>query len=283
MKLSLTSLPFSSFQIMQNALIKRKLEEQKENYRRRHGHDGQLAQQEKGRSTDSPLTFTPTSVMKKIAAERRDSDPVAKMSVPELKVSQSQPEKENGESFQQQFSRTSPNLRGCLGMIPPGGGMLPLPGTQQPPNQLLLLQQQQQQQQMRFQAMQQHIAAIAQQQVVTAATSPTGFIDPQQLLLFQQQQQMHFRQHQPGFGFGVAAPQQQQQHRHQHLQSRGHVLPTQQQPQQQHQQPVSLTRFFSPEVLAQAQAGKAPAMPPLPTQKAKTLEEIERQAAAVRI
>jgi hypothetical protein len=53
--------------------------------------------------------------------------------------------------------------------------------------------------------------------------------------------------------------------------------------QQQQQQSVGLSRFFSPEVLAQAQAGNAPAMPPLPTQKALTLEEIERQAAAVRI
>jgi hypothetical protein len=36
-------------------------------------------------------------------------------------------------------------------------------------------------------------------------------------------------------------------------------------------------------VLAQAQSGSVPAMPPLPTQKVLTLEEIERQAAAVRI
>ena len=44
-----------------------------------------------------------------------------------------------------------------------------------------------------------------------------------------------------------------------------------------------LSRFFSPEVLAQAQSGNAPPLPPLPTQKAMTLEEIERQAAAVRM
>ena len=46
---------------------------------------------------------------------------------------------------------------------------------------------------------------------------------------------------------------------------------------------AGLARFFSPEVLAQANAGNAPTMPPLPTQKVLTLEEIERQAAAVRI
>jgi len=45
----------------------------------------------------------------------------------------------------------------------------------------------------------------------------------------------------------------------------------------------NLSKFFSPEVLAQAQSGNAPSMPPLPTQKALTLEEIELQAAAVRI
>ena len=45
----------------------------------------------------------------------------------------------------------------------------------------------------------------------------------------------------------------------------------------------NLAKFFSPEVLAQAQSGNAPSMPPLPTQKALTLEEIELQAAAVRI
>jgi hypothetical protein len=46
---------------------------------------------------------------------------------------------------------------------------------------------------------------------------------------------------------------------------------------------ANLARFFSPEVLAQAHAGKAPAMPPLPTQKAMTLEELEREAAAFSI
>ena len=49
--------------------------------------------------------------------------------------------------------------------------------------------------------------------------------------------------------------------------------------------PGPLSRFFSPEVLAQAQSGHVPAMPPMPTpqQKVLTLEEIERQAAAVRM
>lgn len=46
---------------------------------------------------------------------------------------------------------------------------------------------------------------------------------------------------------------------------------------------AGLSRFFSPEVLAQANSGNAPSMPPLPTQKALTLEEIERQAAAAAV
>ena len=40
--------------------------------------------------------------------------------------------------------------------------------------------------------------------------------------------------------------------------------------------PQGLSRFFSPEVLAQAQGGHAPP-PPMPSQKVLTLEEIERQ------
>jgi len=71
-----------------------------------------------------------------------------------------------------------------------------------------------------------------------------------------------------------------------------------------HQGQGPLARFFSPEVLAAAQSGAVPAMPPMPGsmppkqelpmmpglpglhsqhQKVLTLEEIERQAAAVRM
>jgi hypothetical protein len=92
-----------------------------------------------------------------------------------------------------------------------------------------------------------------------------------------QQHQMQQQQQQQLFGH-----QQQQQHfthqQHQGYQGRSSMQQQLHQPQQ-----VGLSRFFSPEVLAQAQSGNGPAMPPLPTQKALTLEEIERQAAAVRI
>lgn len=58
-----------------------------------------------------------------------------------------------------------------------------------------------------------------------------------------------------------------------------HFIP----PASQQQPGGQLSQFFSPEVLAQAHAGNAPPLPPIPTQKAMTLEEIERQAATVRI
>ena len=84
-------------QIMQNALIKRKLEEQKENFRKRHGGAAEpniaamLANAATGGqqppASASPLAFTPTSVMRKKIAERKDSDPqVQVQAVPELKI-----------------------------------------------------------------------------------------------------------------------------------------------------------------------------------------------------
>lgn len=97
--------------IMQHALIKRKLEEQREKYRQRQegdlapsAHAGQhhvhqaaarIAASENiphrsnsdAKQNSSPLTFTPTVVMKKFVSDRRDSDP--RPQIPELKISQS--------------------------------------------------------------------------------------------------------------------------------------------------------------------------------------------------
>ena len=132
-------------QIMQNALIKRKLEEQKENYRRRHEHE----QMRVKAGTESPhLAFTPTVVMKKMAADRRDSDP--KPVIPELKVSTS--------------DKVSCNM---INQMPPGP---PPPQRTSPPNmltsqqhQMLLMHQHQQQQQQQAQQIQaQQIAAAMQ-------------------------------------------------------------------------------------------------------------------------
>jgi len=73
-------------QILQQALIKKKLEEQRENYRKKQEDDGGKEPLRKTESAGSPLlAFTPTSVMRKTAAERKDSDP--KVQVPELKIS----------------------------------------------------------------------------------------------------------------------------------------------------------------------------------------------------
>ena len=72
--------------IMQQALIKKKLEEQRENFRKRHGDPPAMSAQVSG---GSPLAFTPTSVMRKNAAERKDSDPQIK-AVPELKITPGQ-------------------------------------------------------------------------------------------------------------------------------------------------------------------------------------------------
>ena len=70
--------------IMQQALIKKKLEEQRENFRKRHG-DAPVPTGAPVTSS-SPLAFTPTSVMRKNAAERKDSDPQIKAGLPELKI-----------------------------------------------------------------------------------------------------------------------------------------------------------------------------------------------------
>ena len=89
--------------IMQNALIKRKLEEQKENYRRRQEQD------QMRKATESPcFAFTPTVVMKKMAADRRDSDP--KPVIPELKVSTSDRILGNNQIPLQRTSPGSPRM-----------------------------------------------------------------------------------------------------------------------------------------------------------------------------
>merc|ERR1719495_3150806 len=85
-------------QILQQALIKKKLEEQKENYRKKQESKTEKDENKEGRgggksgeAAGSPLlAFTPTSVMRKSAAERKDSDPSPK--VPELKVTGMQEE-----------------------------------------------------------------------------------------------------------------------------------------------------------------------------------------------
>ena len=258
-------LVYHTQQIMQNALIKRKLEEQRENFRRRQEEQQQQSQQHairersnsdpKTGGTDSPLNFTPTAVMKKMAAERRDSDP--RPQIPELRVSHSIESGMSGaggpggDDVQQRFQnlkidehRTSP--------ISPHN--VPIP----PPNPLAMMNAQ-----AAAAAMQQAQAAQAMQLAAAQRGGGSGRIPPDPRML-------------PG------APGSEQMLRGFHPQAaammRGPVPGGNGGP-----GPGGLSQFFSPEVLAQAQSGNAPSMPPLPTQKAMTLEEIERQAAAVRI
>jgi len=289
--------------IMQQALIKRKLEEQKENFRRRQGDEGlpplsqppstqpealgsplTKAMPQAAVANPSPLSFTPTSVMRKTAAERKDSDP--RIHVPELKVtaqkegSMTSPSEPSAPqcppSPGRAITKTSSEERDRLHMeqsVNNRPASLDLAARQQRPphfppaaappshtNPLIYLQNNNMAGHINP-AMLNQATAMAQQQLAAANLIAHG-LDPRLARL------PH-----PHPALAPLSPSRSQ--------PQGFVPPM---PQQQ-QQPgnVNLARFFSPEVLAQAQSGSAPAMPPLPTQKVLTLEEIERQAAAVRI
>lgn len=343
-------------QIMQNALIKRKLEEQKENYRRRQDYQGGGPFRERSNSDskgngsgnacgDSPLAFTPMSVMKKMAADRRDSDPRIMGNIPELKLCQvtsNLPDEairplgdiglkmqslqgnsklegngadsdkisqqyEDTQRLNNIFSDTRKNIQSgpspSTGILAPGP--VPPQMSQAPAssNQLNQIQLQQAAAMQRAQQIHNQWALNS-----TGNTRPPPFpgLGPMEHHLLMQQH-----------GYGGPMPpnvtaavptvgsQFPQSHQLPQLQTfpggNQQILPmpnTSSLPQQigmpsalnaHHSQPFgaaaqgNLSKFFSPEVLAQAQAGNAPSMPPLPTQKALTLEEIELQAAAVRI
>jgi len=116
-------------QILQQALIKKKLEEQKENYRKK--HEGKSEDKENIRgmkgaengSSGSPLAFTPTSVMRKnaAAAERKDSDP--KPNIPELKAKSN----DRPGSLELSAGRTTRSSTGRAQSTQPHPGMPPPP------------------------------------------------------------------------------------------------------------------------------------------------------------
>jgi len=281
--------------IMQQALIKRKLEEQKENFRRRQTDDTSATSapggglQPQPPNNSSPLSFTPTSVMRKTAADRKDSDPRVQALVPELKVTSGNcgaplapPEpRDCPPSPGRPITKSSEERPGSLELGPPGGRPQPrfqggpLPGGQAqaqagpgalpgPQNHPLLYLQNNKAMGHFNPAMLNQATAMAQHQLLLAHG-----LDPR---LARLGGAGHGQGGQPGVQGGVPGP----------------VSPsrTQAPPFMQpmpNQGNVNLARFFSPEVLAQAQSGAVPAMPPLPTQKVLTLEEIERQAATVRI
>lgn len=276
-------------QIMQQALIKRKLEEQKENFRRRQGDEpGPPFSQAPLNS--SPLSFTPTSVMRKTAADRKDSDPRVQGLVPEVKVTSQKDSntlatcqdssrdcppspgraitknKEEKDSRPASLDlgigvRRSNQMQACPGPGPTGPGLrFPQSAHVQHSSPLLYLQNNNIPGHINP-AMLNQATAMAQQQLAAANLIAHGF-DPRFAARLPHQHH----------SMGSLSPSR--------TQGPGFISPIS----SQGQGSVNLARFFSPEVLAQAQSGAAPAMPPLPTQKVLTLEEIEaRQAAAVRI
>ena len=64
-------------------------------------------------AASAPLAFTPTAVMKKMAAERRDSDP--RPQIPELRISQGdQPQQLEQEQQQQQGWKCQMSTQLCV-------------------------------------------------------------------------------------------------------------------------------------------------------------------------
>jgi hypothetical protein len=278
-------------QIMQQALIKRKLEEQKENFRRRQGDSEPLVSTVASTapqaasvaamvSSGSPLAFTPTSVMRKNAAERKDSDPLTRgPAVPEVKVTtQAVPPPSPGRPITKGKEERPGSLELGQVQVAPGGRRLS--PQQIPPQQMFpphlqgslphnnpLLYLQNNPMGPVSHSMLSQANVMAQQQMAAANFMAQG-MDPRHV------------------GTRGMPPQ--------HLPRPQCVSPNRSRPNMapspQPQGQGALARFFSPEVLAQAQSGAVPAMPPMASltnlhrqQKVLTLEEIERQAAAVRI
>jgi len=299
-------------QIMQQALIKRKLEEQKENFRRRQGDSEPptsstapvssaisqpvAAVSASMATSGSPLlAFTPTSVMRKNAAERKDSDPFTKgagaATVPEVKVtpqkdaqqqqtgvresSQPQPPPSPGRAItKSKEERDRPDSLELGQGVAPGGRRL---SPQQMPPQHPMFPQ--------------HLPH--NNPLLYLQNNPMGHVSHSML------SQANAMAHQQMAAANFLAHGMDPRHRipPQHLPRPQCVSPNRSRPGQNiapSPQPQggqgALARFFSPEVLAQAQSGAVPAMPPMASltnihrqQKVLTLEEIERQAAAVRI
>jgi len=267
-------------QILQQALIKKKLEEQKENYRKKQEVKVDREDKENIRgirsaengTSGSPLAFTPTSVMRKSAADRKDSDP--KPGVPELKITgQEDGRDRNGPSSPGRPIKGKGSDRpGSLDL----GGRNSRAGTQRnamPP-------QQQQQQGLMGGApnmvgmppnLQNPLLFLSNPGMPPAmmgaggmsgygANNLTGMMGGR----YQHPSMMPGNPPHTGMRMGPPSP-------------RGQAPPS--------PGATPLSRFFSNDVLAAAAAaqGARLKMPPLPTGQAMTLEEIERQAATVKI
>lgn len=322
-------------QIMQQALIKRKLEEQKENYRRRQGEVRQDKEDKEnirgvkyaesntissssgpgpsaaGVLAGSPLAFTPTSVMRKNAAERKDSDP--RLGVPELKISSNQ---DRGGAFggsgrgerqappspgrpitkgktdrpdrldlsgqqQQPGGGGSPSHGG------PGPGLLgPAPPHGPPFNPLLFLQN-----------AHMHNTAAGLNSEPGRGHQGHPSADPRLMMGNSSggggnnQLPAVFLAAAAAAGVGSSGGMTVGNNNNKSSRMSAAFSAAAATPSPRSNQGVAgssggdtpLARFFSPDVLAAAQGGACPPMPPLPIRQALTLEEIERQAAAAAV
>lgn len=266
-------------QILQQALIKKKLEEQKENYRKK--QEGKPDREDKENirgiksadngSAGSPLAFTPTSVMRKSAADRKDSDP--KPGVPELKItgqeevrdkpgppSPGRPIKGKGSDRPGSLDLAGRNVRsaGVRGAAPPQQQQPGLMGGA--PNLVGVPQN-----------LQNPLLFLSNPQAMMGAGGMPGFVPGGGNLAglmggrYQHPGMMPGANPHPGMRVGPSSPR-----------GQAPVSPGQ----------TPLSRFFPNDVLAAAAAAQGAArlkMPPLPTGQAMTLEEIERQAGTVKI
>ncbi|XP_049838470.1 eukaryotic translation initiation factor 4E transporter isoform X32 [Schistocerca gregaria] len=315
--------------IMQSALIKKKLEEQRENYRKRQEMQQSLSPNVSSLSnaggnsvktgdsappkliSPTPLAFTPTSVLRKMTAEK-DPENSATSNRSEAKSAEQQKMLQqqlpiNPPTSQQQSSISQ--TRSQLQQAVPTTWNVNLPKQQQGRpivkgngnfhyGSSIDYQQQQIHQQRHNVVLQgsgsygSNVGAT-RSKLVTHPQNVAAAVATQQLnsLMMMQRPPPPVTQNHPGARGTVA-------------ESRlagGLQRPSQQQPQQQVQQLVTrnsaipqqnrstsptsnqLARWFSPELLAQARAGQLPNMPPVPsTPNVLSLEELERlqQSAA---
>ncbi|XP_017779482.1 PREDICTED: eukaryotic translation initiation factor 4E transporter-like isoform X2 [Nicrophorus vespilloides] len=269
--------------IMQRALIKKKLEEQEENYRKK--------QQQRGNSpakTASPtrLAFTPTSVLRKMTADKDDSSKEAKG---DSKIPQGRPligMRPQQSNIQAQQQQVNWNNQFAQQMKQPGRPIVKANNNYQANQQeQFFLQQQQQQQRLQQQLQQQR---KNQQTFGQSFVNQNQPYQQQHQQLSQQQlraqhQNVRTPQHQTPFGQQQTTPwPQQMMQGQQGYDNRavgrpsgiegGDLSPTSNQ----------LARWFSPDLLESARKGKLPRIPAsaLP-QHTLSLEEVERQTTPV--
>ncbi|XP_049838468.1 eukaryotic translation initiation factor 4E transporter isoform X30 [Schistocerca gregaria] len=313
--------------IMQSALIKKKLEEQRENYRKRQEMQQSLSPNVSSLSnaggnsvktgdsappkliSPTPLAFTPTSVLRKMTAEK-DPENSATSNRSEAKSAEQQKMLQqqlpiNPPTSQQQSSISQ--TRSQLQQAVPTTWNVNLPKQQQGRpivkgngnfhyGSSIDYQQQQIHQQRHNVVLQgsgsygSNVGAT-RSKLVTHPQNVAAAVATQQLnsLMMMQRPPPPVTQNHPGarvaesrLAGGLQRPSQQQpQQQVQQLVTRNSAIPQQ----NRSTSPTSnqLARWFSPELLAQARAGQLPNMPPVPsTPNVLSLEELERlqQSAA---